>query len=134
MSAERCSPSVRVDHIHLFATVTELIAQGKTDEAFAAFKANIVEFQNFGGALNAGLPQNNWPNPPGAPVVLDTHQKHDMLFPIECGLSNDLAPFVASLPEQYRDDATINIYKQFYGPGSGGWAECSYWYANRGAR
>jgi len=69
----------------------------------------------------------SWPNPPGVPFLLDAAQKK-ALFQVENGLAQE-GVFRALMPGV--DDATLNIYKQFYGPGGGGWGECQYWYAHR---
>jgi len=69
-----------------------------------------------------------WPNPPGVPFLLNDAQKA-ALFAAQTSVG-PVSAWLAMMPPDM-GDATLNLYKQFYGPGSAGWAETLYWYSHR---
>lgn len=99
-------------------------------QATIAGKANQMILDQFGAPPVAppAYGPGNWPNPPGAPFILSDTQKV-ALFAAESGVGT-VAAWIATMPVD-TPDSVLNIYKQFYGPGAGGYPECQYWYAHR---
>lgn len=82
----RCSPSVLVEHTYLFASFTDLTAQGRLTEAFAFFQQNLQAFRDLSGAMNYTCG-----GAPALPVVLDPRVSKEgasRVSPIDCAIDH----------------------------------------------